>query len=290
MKSRKPVPNETTTTAARSARVEDVEPSDEPSVAAGRHLSILLAEDTPANQKLLARILSKRGHEVTIAANGRKAVERLADGPFDVILMDVQMPEMDGYQATAAIREIEQLAGAHTPIIALTANSAQSERQACLDAGMDDFLAKPIDVASLVSAVETAAVRPQRSPAQDPPPTRPNQQNAGATFDPQAAQKRLGGGEDLLREFVEVFLEETPKLLATLQTAIADADAAALGRTAHALGGLASNLCAENIAAAARELEAASDRAELRDADRLAKQLASEVSRFAAVLENFRRP
>ncbi|MEX2316738.1 MAG: response regulator [Pirellulales bacterium] len=118
-------------------------------------LRVLLAEDVPANQMLVCRALSRRGHTVDVARNGHEAIDLVAKQKFDVILMDVQMPGLDGFQATAAVRSMN--GGARIPIIALTAHAMPGDRQRCLEAGMDDYLAKPLDLVQLVQAVEAYA-------------------------------------------------------------------------------------------------------------------------------------
>ena len=110
----------------------------------GSSLRVLLAEDNPVNQRLATRLLEKRGHRVVVASNGRQALEALESASFDLVLMDVQMPEMDGFEATAAIREKEKANGLHLPVIALTAHAMKGDRERCLAAGMDGYLAKPI--------------------------------------------------------------------------------------------------------------------------------------------------
>jgi CheY-like chemotaxis protein len=123
------------------------ESADHPRLAAGcPPLSILLAEDTPANQKVMTTLLARFGHATDVAANGQEAVDLFSRGDYDLVLMDVQMPRVDGFQATAEIRKIDQLRGAHTPIIAMTAHVMTGDRERCLEAGMDEYLAKPIDV------------------------------------------------------------------------------------------------------------------------------------------------
>src|ERR1700724_3870051 len=121
------------------------------------NLSVLLAEDNVINQHLVKRLLEKRGHSVTVTGSGREALERVATESFDVILMDVQMPDMDGLQASTRIREIEKGRGTYTPILALTAHTMKGDRERCLAAGMDNFINKPIDATRFVEVVEAAA-------------------------------------------------------------------------------------------------------------------------------------
>jgi CheY-like chemotaxis protein len=115
---------------------------------------ILLAEDNPVNQKLALRVLEKRGFEVTVVGDGRAAIDVLAKATFDVVLMDVQMPEMDGFQATAAIRNQEKSTGAHIPIVAMTAHALKGDQERCLAAGMDAYVSKPIRTAELFKIIE----------------------------------------------------------------------------------------------------------------------------------------
>ena len=112
-----------------------------------RSLHILVAEDNPINQKLAVRVLQKQGHSSVVANNGREAIAIWEQQPFDAILMDVMMPEMDGLVATTEIREREKATGKHIPIIAITANAMVGDREKCLAAGMDDYISKPVDVA-----------------------------------------------------------------------------------------------------------------------------------------------
>ena len=120
-----------------------------------RHLNLLLAEDHPINQKLATRLLQKMGHSVTVVENGRQALLALEKNQFDVVLMDIQMPEMDGFEATAAIREREKSQdGTHVPILAMTAHAMAGDRERCLEAGMDGYVSKPINVQELTEALE----------------------------------------------------------------------------------------------------------------------------------------
>jgi two-component system, sensor histidine kinase and response regulator len=139
----------------------DIEPEMQPPVLAGnagreveRPIRILLAEDNTINQRLATHILEKWGYSVVLAVTGRQAVEAWKAGSFDFILMDLQMPEMDGLEATKAIREQEKTAGNHTPIVAMTAHVMPKDRESCLAAGMDDYLSKPIRTEELHAMIE----------------------------------------------------------------------------------------------------------------------------------------
>jgi two-component system, sensor histidine kinase and response regulator len=122
---------------------------------AHRSLRILVAEDNAVNRQLVTALLGKRGHTVVTVVNGREAIAALAEGAFDIVLMDVQMPEMDGLEATAAIRKLEAVTGAHVPIIALTAHAMKGDREICVAAGMDEYLSKPINPKQLFALIES---------------------------------------------------------------------------------------------------------------------------------------
>ena len=120
-------------------------------------LRILLAEDNAINQRLALRLLEKCGHQVAVTTNGREALAALDNGNFDVVLMDIQMPEMDGFEATAAIRSKERIVGTHLPIIAMTAHAMTGDRERCIGAGMDGYIAKPIRPQELFQAISSFA-------------------------------------------------------------------------------------------------------------------------------------
>jgi two-component system sensor histidine kinase/response regulator len=146
----------------------------------GCSLKILVAEDNPVNQKLAVRMLEKRGHRVTLARNGREAVEAVQAEAFDLVLMDVQMPEMDGFEATAAIRQSERATGRHQPIVAMTAHAMKGDDQRCVDAGMDGYLAKPIRGEELYALLE--GFQETRMPAK--PPVRDHERDHAADLEP----------------------------------------------------------------------------------------------------------
>ena len=137
-----------------------------------KSLRFLIAEDNVVNQKLIARLLEKRGHTVSLARNGWEALALLEQRPFDIVLMDVMMPEMDGFEATRRIREKEKASGAHFPIIALTAHAMRGDKEQCLAAGMDGYVSKPINMEELFSVIENvlSPITPKRIP-RSPSPT-----------------------------------------------------------------------------------------------------------------------
>jgi two-component system sensor histidine kinase/response regulator len=199
----------------------------------GRPLRILLAEDNLVNQRLAVRILEKQGHSVVVAGNGKEALAVLERAAFDLILMDLEMPELGGFEATARIREREEDTGQHTPILALTAHAMKGDRERCLRAGMDGYVAKPILARELYQAIAELV-------AEVPPPVPPNQQcaagdGAGPVLDREEALIRVGGDRQLLQELVEVFREECPVMMGEIRNAIQTGDAGKLKRMAHSL-------------------------------------------------------
>jgi signal transduction histidine kinase/CheY-like chemotaxis protein len=240
-----------------------------------RRLEVLLAEDNVVNQRLAATLLQRRGHKVTIAANGREAVDAAAHRRFDVVLMDVQMPEMGGFEATAAIRRHEQAdGGARTPIVAMTAHAMTGDRDRCLAAGMDDYVTKPLDSRRLCAVVEAAADARPAEPADE--------------HDAQLSSEvlvRVGGDRELLAEISRLFLDDAPKHLARIQQAIADGDADSLRRAAHSLKGAAANFEADRVVEAARALEEMGRAASFVNADAASSTLRHETDQLIETLQ-----
>ena len=217
-----------------------------------RPLRILLAEDNAVNQRLAVRLLEKRGHSVAVANNGRQAVDALARESYDLVLMDVQMPEMDGFEATGAIRQREAQAGGHIPIVAMTAHAMKGDRERCLAAGMDGYVSKPLQAQELLNIVDALVVAPEGA---SEAPAAPTAEPEARVFDQAAALNRVEGDEELLRELAGLFLEEAPGLLAQMRQALTTGDADGLERAAHSLKGSASNIDAHATFEAARDLE-----------------------------------
>jgi len=225
----------------------------EPLPTAERSLRVLLAEDGLVNQKVAVQLLQRRGHRATVATNGREAVEAWEKdrGAFDLILMDIQMPEMDGYEATATIRAKEKQTGRHIPIIAMTANAMKGDRDTCLAAGMDGYVAKPVRAKELYEAIEQASVA-LLAPAKE--------KNVGVTpivkpaLDQEKALSYAGDAASLL-ELVGIFREECPKLMEAIGESLAQSDGARLQMAAHTLKGSTAVLGAEPAQEVAAEIE-----------------------------------
>jgi CheY-like chemotaxis protein/HPt (histidine-containing phosphotransfer) domain-containing protein len=225
---------------AAAARPKPVALPDE----AAHTLRVLLAEDNPVNQKLAIHLLEGMGHEVRLAHNGVQAVELYRRESFDLICMDLQMPEMGGIEATAEIRLIDGERDTRTPIIALTAHAMQGDRERCLEADMDGYVSKP---------VRRDELRDEIARVFGMPPV--------AAHDP--IHRRFQDDEDLLRQLAVIFLEDYPVRLAAIADAFAREDADALARAAHTLKGGVSVLCDNGPTLVVRELEAAAKQKDL---------------------------
>jgi signal transduction histidine kinase/DNA-binding response OmpR family regulator len=243
-----------------------------------RSLRLLLAEDNTINQRLAVRLLEKRGHSVVVVNNGREAVAALAAQQFDLVLMDVEMPEMDGYEAAAVLRAKEQAAGGHIPIIAMTAHAMKGARETCLAAGMDSYVSKPLQAKALFDAIEGLVPAPAAD-ASEPPAA-----NAAAVLDWKVLIDRVGGDEELLREVVTVFLGECPRLLQEVRAAIDREDAPRLRLTAHALKGAAATFGARAACETAEELEQLGCAGNLTQAPAALTILAGEIARLRSAL------
>jgi CheY-like chemotaxis protein/HPt (histidine-containing phosphotransfer) domain-containing protein len=218
---------------------------------------VLLVEDNPVNQTVALRLLQKRGFSVTVAGDGTEALDILGKGErFDVALMDLQMPGVSGFEATAAIRAAEQAGGVRLPIIAMTAHAMKQDRERCLAAGMDDFLAKPIRPEALFQAID-GVTRGGAPPVEgDAAPRRPAPGGRGEVFDASLALSRLGGDRALLAEIARLFLDGLPGRMRDIKEAVAAGDCQAIERASHSLKGALGNLGAAAALEAAHRLEA----------------------------------
>jgi PAS domain S-box-containing protein len=242
-------------------------------------LRILLAEDNPVNQRLAVRILEKRGHAVVVTNNGEEALAAWRGEPFDLILMDVQMPRMGGFEATAAIREEERKTGAHIPIVAMTAHAMKGDRERCLEAGMDGYVSKPIQPERLLEALE--AFSPAARKGEEEPPVA---SSGGEVLDREELERRFEGVGELLYEVIDLFCESYPAQLSQVRQGLQEGDGKAVERACHALKGSVSTFAAHRAAEAAARVEAWGRCGELARAEAHLAPLEEETERLAAAL------
>jgi CheY-like chemotaxis protein len=241
-------------------------------------LAVLLVEDNLVNQRLALEILSRRGHQVTIAENGRLALERFGAAVPDIILMDVQMPEMNGLEATRAIRDLEEGTGRHVPIVAMTAHAMSGDRERCLGAGMDDYMTKPIRAEALVTLVERWGMAARNdSPSE--------KQQGVPPFDLAAALDRVDGDRGLLAEIAGIFLQDLDAMREAVTAAAAAGDAGALSRAAHRIKGSVLTFGAGPSSDAALALEQMGRAGEIEGAAGVVQVLQIELDRLAAALK-----
>jgi PAS domain S-box-containing protein len=253
---------------------EERPPAPAPAPAA-RPLHVLVAEDNEFNAQLLEQLLGRRGHRVRLAGNGREALDLAGQVGFDLLLLDVHMPELDGFQVVRAIRERERAAGGHLPVIALTARSRKEDREQCLAAGMDDFLAKPIRAPDLWAAVDRAV---GAGPAGGPP--------APGLLDAGVLLGVCGGDAAILDKICQALRARLPDLLQEVQGALRDGDAARLREAAHKLTGVVGAF-STTAGGVASELEDRAAQGQLEEARPLAARLdtmAGELVRLAGGL------
>jgi two-component system, sensor histidine kinase and response regulator len=251
---------------------------------------ILLAEDSAVNQMLAVALLQKMGHAVTVAADGHQALAAFGREAFDLILMDVQMPGMDGFAATAAVREVEKKTGRRVPIIAMTAPTMKEDRERCLAAGMDDYIAKPIRTEELAAVI----ARHRPASADSGGATQPAESAAPEGDTTFAADTRpvnrqellvfLHGDEELLARLVRVFHAQHGQLLLAVREAVDRRDAVALERAAHTLKGAVSVFRAKHAAEAALRLELMGRRSELSGAEKAYRTLEAEIGKVVVEL------
>jgi len=279
--------------AAQPARVEAPAPvTADPAMAERYPLRILLAEDNAVNQQLALAMLAKLGYRADVAGNGLEALDALALRRYDVILMDVQMPEMDGLEATRAIRSLPP-DGQPGSIVALTANAMAGDREAYLSAGMDDYLAKPIRMDELILALARCQSGERRgaavpSPAPDEPAATADEEVVDPAVHRQLLETFGTDGPGFVDELIGVFLEDTPQLLDQLRVSTDGGDAAGLRRAAHTLKSNGANFGARRFTSLCQELEALGASGLLADAPRLVEAIDAEHRRVTEALQSLR--
>ncbi|WP_129353991.1 response regulator [Sorangium cellulosum] len=288
-----------------------------------RGLRVLVAEDNAINQKLMRRWLERQDHRVHIVENGRIAVEKIATGQYDVALLDVEMPEMDGLQAARAVRARERREGGHMPLIVVTAYAMKGDRERCLRAGFDGYVTKPVQVEELYDMIDRLVAGPPTldiddttrlslgapgsSPSHTPVPTSPldsappsarsdDRRTSSPSvfasrpmFDRTRALERTGGDADLLRELAEVFLEECPRWMADIDEAVSAGDARKLQRAAHSLKGGVDSFGARGAFEAAFALEKMARNSDLGGLPEAQFALRAQIERLIPELAAFVR-
>jgi two-component system, sensor histidine kinase and response regulator len=259
-------------------------------VSPGNSLNLLLAEDTFANEKVIVTILERRGHRVTVARNGHEAVDLAREHAFDAVLMDIQMPIMDGFQATAALRARQQPGQSRLPIIAMTAHAMRGDRERCLAAGMDAYIAKPIDTHRLIELVESFRAELPRTAVIGSEAKNVSDQRIltnGDVANLTASLSRLGGDPNLLCEIIQLFFEDSPELLERVRSCASAGKARETERAAHSIRGLTSNFDAQRAAAAAGEIEDLARIGRLREALLQLPKLEAELECLRNELKQF---
>jgi two-component system sensor histidine kinase/response regulator len=257
-----------------------------------KSLSLILAEDNPVNQKLAVRLLEKQGHSVVVANNGRELLEELdkaGPGAFDVVLMDIQMPQMDGMEATLEIRRREEKTGAHIPILAMTAHAMTGDREKCLATGMDGYVSKPVSIAVLNAEIDRVLC--MQTPRQPigilPKPLHEQAQEVWeSAINLDELRVRLDGNDELMGELAQLFLDDAPKQINKIHEAVTNGDARALENAAHALKGSASTLGATRLTALARDLEMQARTKSLECSEEVCLQLEGEWERLKLELSS----
>ncbi|HEY1921834.1 MAG TPA: ATP-binding protein [Tepidisphaeraceae bacterium] len=251
-------------------------------------MKILLAEDHEINQMVAGEILSRAGSQVTIAANGQEALEAVQRGAFDLVLMDCQMPVLDGLEATRRIRKYESDSkpGAHIPIIALTANAIKGDRELCLAAGMDGYVTKPIEAAEVINTIQALCLKDRPQPAVPSPGPAPSQDAAaqanpadGLAVDFNALRRRCLGNRKLAAKALETFAATIGSYVDTLTQNLKNGDAKSAATAAHKIKGAAGNVSAQQVLRIAAELEELSKKEVLDQTQHVVAELQTEIKR-----------
>jgi len=240
-----------------------------------RHrLRVMVADDNHINQKVIASLLNKMGHRADVVANGKEALEAFKLVPYDIILMDVQMPELDGFEVCRQIRTLEQNKGRHTPIIAITAHARKADREKCLAAGMDDYVSKPIRPRDLNGAIARQMGGVKIIPAVN---AVSDASIPADVINISEALGLVGGNRELLREIARIFLDQYPRLLEETRQALSRSDCQSLGAVAHMLAASVGQLGGQRAFRAAKKLEQVSSTADLSRASEALAELENEL-------------
>ncbi|MCD6160949.1 MAG: response regulator [candidate division Zixibacteria bacterium] len=256
------------------------------SIKAGEKLNILLAEDNKTNQILAIKLLAKHGYNATAVDNGQLAIEKLAKYNYDLILMDVQMPVMGGFEAAGIIREQEKATGKHIPIIAMTAHVMQGDREMCLEAGMDEYISKPINPKKLYTLLDNISKDKRQKMPTDLPKQSEKQTDKTAAFEISEVLNHVDNDIELLKEIIEVFSESYPELMTQIETAIKTENSKDLHEAAHSLKGMVGNFGAKAVFDIALNLEMMGKNNIMEKAEETFTKLQSEIVQLEEELLN----
>jgi CheY-like chemotaxis protein len=248
---------------------------------ANQPLKILVAEDTPFNQKFILRLLGRWGHQTVMVENGLQVLEALDAETFDLVIMDVRMPEMDGYEASRKIRESEKTNGGHIPIIAITAHAVKGDRERCLEAGMDEYVSKPISSDKLFEIIETLAAG--KSPDMAGTDNKADTLNS---FDKQTLIDAFDHDWGFFKEVVDLFVSDYPRMMVDIRQAFETGDTDALIRTAHSLKGMLSLFNAQAAAQKTIKLQELGKQGEFSEIENEIEALSGELSMLKSTLQD----
>ncbi len=247
-----------------------------------RSLDVLVADDDPVNRELASGLLRRWGHRAVLAINGNEALARFGERKFDLVIMDVRMPDMDGLEATARIRAAEGLDGARTPILAVSAHAGAADRERCLAGGMDGYITKPLNAKELFQLIETLGER-------DALPEPSDNDDAELLVTPEEILLRVDGNRDLAMKICSLFIEEAPKMMSELEKAIAGNDAEGVAAVAHRLKGAVSNFPHTGAIGLAAKLEMMARRGDFEAIPAVFNTLEQDIDDLVFSLEEVRR-
>ncbi len=251
-----------------------------PAAPAGPRLKVLVVEDNPFNQRVAEMKLKRKGHTVKVAARGADALAALDTEWFDVMLSDIQMPDMDGFELAAEVRKREAGSGRRLPVIAMTAHAMKGDRERCLEAGMDGYVAKPMQDADLWAEIDRLTKPEEKSEPEPAPDVAPG------ALDVSAVLARMGGDAEAVRQLVEVFHQDCPPLLADIESAVKTGDGKKLKLAAHTLKGMVAFFNADRATAAALALEKLGEAGDLSGAAAATGVLTQELAELEPALRS----
>ena len=252
-----------------------------------RPLRVLVAEDNPVNQMFAARLIERQGHTMRVVSNGQLAMDAVRHEVFDVVLMDLRMPVMDGFEAVRELRQLEQQTGRHLPVIAMTASGSTFNRDKCLAVGMDDFVGKPVQAADLASAMARVLQEsPQICADIETPYCVETESIDAPTCDLTAALKRLGGDLSFLKQLGQLFLDTVPEQLQSLETAMQNRNRKLMSDLAHSIKGSVRHFFAASAHDFAQRLEVISMTGDIAVIEQTYDRLLHEVERLCTELRS----